>query len=330
MTTSALFKDPPCETADPTVGGAALPLAAAGHALLLEDDRFFASMTRELLQNCCRRPFDVTHVTILKEAIASLSRGAYEIVLVDLNVPDSHGLDTVREVVQVNPGAPVIVLTGEDDMDVALGALSMGAQDFLSKSELNNRTLQRSIGYAIQRQQKETLLTSKAHFDCLTGLANRSLLYERWRRSLARAKRLERNVGVLIADIDRFKLVNDRHGHLAGDALLRAFSAELKSGVRESDCVARLGGDEFVVVLENVRSKEEVDSVRDTLVLSLVSQFQFEGAEIAFSASIGGALADPYEDEDLMSVLKRADAEMYEFKAVGRRGLAERCPGIMQ
>ncbi|MEM1103663.1 MAG: diguanylate cyclase [Pseudomonadota bacterium] len=299
-------------------------------ALLLEDDEFDAAVTQELLEKCCKKSFTVTRASSLQQAVAELSRTDFEVALVDMNVADSAGLDTVRGAIQANPDVPIIVLTGHDDTATATAALRIGAQDYLPKSELDNRTLQRIIQYAIERKEKETHLTIKAYYDGLTGLANRALLYERWRRSLARAKRTGRRMGVLIADINRFKLVNDLYGHHAGDALLKEFASKLLGSVRESDIVARLGGDEFVLVLESIRSKEEVNSVRDTLMLSLSDQFRYEGKVLKFSASIGGAVSDPTEEEDLMAVIKRADAEMYEFKAIAHARLDQGSSTMVQ
>lgn len=291
------------------------PIAPPGTALILEDNEGDAAIVRELLENCCAKKFTVTRACTLKGATHQLSRQDFDVVLVDLDLPDSAELDTVRKILRTNPNAPVIVLTGHDSIDIAIKALQLGAQDYLPKSQLDNRALQRVIEYSILRKEKETELTSKAYFDGLTGLANRALLYERWRRSLALSKRAGWKTGVLVADIDNFKQVNDQFGHLAGDALLRDFAKRLTHSVRESDFVARLGGDEFVIVLENIRAKPEVDGVRDTLTDLAEKSFDYDSRRIRYTASIGGAITDPRDCEDLREVIKRADMEMYEFKA---------------
>ena len=296
------------------------PMKAQGAALMLEDDELDAAVTQELLERCCSKSYAVTRVKVLKDAVQKLSRTDYEFALLDMNLPDSDGLETVREAIRANPRVPLIVVSGDDDLSTAIECLKLGAQDYLPKSQLDNKSLQRTIQYALQRKQFETELTSKAYFDSLTGLANRALLYERWRRALARSLRSGRKTGVLIADIDGFKTINDRYGHAAGDAALKHFADKLAKSVRESDIVARLGGDEFVLVLENIRSKKEVDSVRDTLMSNFQDMFEFDGAEIPFSISVGGATSNPQDNEDLMAAIRRADAEMYEFKALARAG----------
>lgn len=290
-------------------------MTGARTILLLEDDEFDAAVTRELLEKCCRRSFFVHRCKFLSEACKHLSRGEFLAVLVDLNLPDSNGLDTVREIHQASPETPVIVLTGTDDSDVAIAALGIGAQDYLPKTALDSRALERVIQYAVSRKQKENELTTKAYYDSLTGLGNRALLYDRWRRGLSRSRRAERQVGVLVVDVDDFKTVNDTHGHEAGDLVLMHLSARLKKSVRNTDVVARLGGDEFVIVLENVRSKDEVDAVRDKLVGSDGYRLTVDGKAISYSVSIGGSVVDPQAEDDLMQALREADAEMYTHKA---------------
>ncbi len=288
------------------------------NVLLVENDDFDAAITRELLEKCCRQPFSVQRCKLLSEACKELSRGEFVAVLTDMNLPDSSGLDTVREIHQANPETPVIVLTGTDDTNIAVAALGIGAQDYLPKTALDSRALERVIQYAVSRKKKENDLTTKAYYDSLTGLGNRALLYERWRRGLSRSLRAARQVGVLVVDVDNFKSVNDTHGHEAGDLLLMHLSARLKACVRDTDIVARLGGDEFVIVLENVRSKKEVDGVRDKLMHNVSYALAANGKKISYTVSIGSAVVDPQAEEDLLLAMRAADAEMYEYKAHGK------------
>jgi len=294
--------------------------------LLLEDDDFDAAVTRELLEKCCRQAFAVDRCKLLSEACKKLSREEFRAVLVDMNLPDSAGLETVREIHQVNPETPIVVLTGTDDANIAVAALGIGAQDYLPKTALDSRALERVIEYSVSRKQKENDLTTKAYYDSLTGLGNRALLYDRWRRGLSRSRRAERLVGVLVVDIDDFKSVNDTHGHEAGDLLLMHLSERLKTCVRNTDIVARLGGDEFVIVLENVRSKREVDGVRDKLMNNDSYSLATSGKKIAYSVSIGSAIIDPDTEEDLMHAMRAADAEMYQFKAKSKARMRTLAP----
>lgn len=293
-------------------------MATTQTILLLEDDDFDAAITRELLEKCIDPPYAVKHCKFLIEARTELARGDYAAALIDMNVPDSTGLETVRDIIRTSPTTPIIVLTGTDDNETAVAALRAGAQDYLPKNALNSCSIERGIHYAINRKQKENDLTAKAYYDSLTGLGNRALLYDRWRRALARSKRAERNVGVLVDDIDDFKQINNPHGHEAGDHLLMHLTDRLMACVRETDIVARLGGDEFVLVLENIRSKEEVNDVRDKLMSETTYALSQGNKNIPYSISIGGTLVDPDKEEDLMQAMREADTEMHRFKAARR------------
>jgi len=288
--------------------------AATATALVLEDDDFDAAITTELLEKFCSSQYVVKRARGLKEAIDLLRYSDINIVLVDMNVTDSSGLDTVRDILQASPNAPVLVLSGDDDLQIAIEALQLGAQDFLAKSQLDSETLQRATTYSIQRKAKEIDLTAKAYYDSLTGIANRAMLHERWGRSVARSHRADRKTGVILTDIDNFKFVNDSYGHEAGDKLLVHYSETLTKTVRTTDMVGRLGGDEFVIVLENVRGWADMRVVTNQLSALQPSSFKYGQENIGYSASMGAALSDPEDKEDLLAVLRRADAEMYKAK----------------
>jgi len=299
-------------------GGEIVPLANAKKAvckvLIIEDDEFDAAITKELLERHAIRDFQVTRAKTLKAAIEVLGQNQFDITLVDMGLPDSSGLMTIREVIRASAETPIVVLTGNDDTQHALEAMQMGAQDYLPKSLLNSKSLERVVEYSIHRKTIQADLTELAYTDTLTGLMNRRVLHERWQRITARANRAKRKIGVLLIDVNKFKEVNDRFGHVAGDNLLVHIAAELRSTVRTTDLVARLSGDEFVVVLEGLRSQKELNAIRDKISFLLSDSFVTEDRAIHYSASVGGALTWPKDNEDLMSVVKRADAEMYTYK----------------
>src|SRR6185312_10269725 len=151
---------------------------------------------------------------------------------------------------------PIIVLTGNDDNNLALAAVKRGAQDYLVKGRLDRELLLRSMQYAIERKRYQLQLEHQANYDALTGLPNRTLLNDRLRQSVY-GQRLRRAVAVVVIDLDHFKFVNSSLGHATGDRLLKAMAERLRGMLRDGDTVARLGGDEFVLIL-NDQSSEEV------------------------------------------------------------------------
>ena len=166
------------------------------------------------------------------------------------------------------------------------------------------------------------LLSEQAVRDPLTGLANRALLEERLRASLARDARAGGGTGLLFLDLDGFKAVNDAHGHEAGDAVLRAVAARLQAAVRPSDTVARLGGDEFVVLVEAARP-EDLEPVVRRLQAALAGPLVVSrSGPLVVGASIGTAWVSR-GDADPASLLHSADLDMYAQKrarATSREG----------
>ncbi len=168
------------------------------------------------------------------------------------------------------------------------------------------------------RKQAEERLTWAALHDELTGLPNRALFMDRLDNAVKRFRRRnDQHFGVLFLDLDRFKVINDSLGHLAGDKVLRSISRRLESCLRIGDTVARLGGDEFAVLLEDVADFSEVDKVAERIDQELEKPFHVGGHEFYSAASIGVALSSTgYERaEDL---LRDADTAMYRAKSEGR------------
>jgi diguanylate cyclase (GGDEF)-like protein/PAS domain S-box-containing protein len=167
-----------------------------------------------------------------------------------------------------------------------------------------------------ERKAFEEHLAHQALHDPLTGLPNRALVLDRLNHGLARANRTGTQVGVLFLDLDRFKLVNDSHGHAAGDEMLVALAQRLSSTVRPADTVARFGGDEFVVLCEDIGDESEALEIAERLADALRVPFVLGSQEMYLSGSIGIAMSTAGDRaEDL---LRNADAAMYRAKERGR------------
>jgi diguanylate cyclase (GGDEF)-like protein/PAS domain S-box-containing protein len=167
------------------------------------------------------------------------------------------------------------------------------------------------------RKETEERITALAYRDTLTGLPNRRLFEDRLQVALAQAHRYRHRLGVFFLDLDRFKDVNDKLGHAAGDNLLQAVSERLSSCVREGDTVARLAGDEFTLLLPGVHYAEDVVKVADKVFEAMRRPFDVQGREIRITASSGVCLY-PEDGNDPETLLKRADIAMYRAKERGR------------
>ena len=181
------------------------------------------------------------------------------------------------------------------------------------------------LNYITTRKQSD--LYQLAHFDHLTGLANRLLFLDRLTHAILDAKRQGSTVGLLLVDLDRFKVVNDSLGHPSGDALLRVVAERLSLSARETDTVARLGGDEFAVVMTNIGDASGATSVAQRILDSLKAPFDVFGHPVIITASIGIALSS-LVDESVDGLLAKADAAMYEVKGSGRDGYRQYEAGL--
>jgi len=169
-----------------------------------------------------------------------------------------------------------------------------------------------------ERKRYEARLVESAAHDTLTGLPNRLLLSERLGQAAARANRNERyRFALLFLDLDRFKLINDSLGHLAGDELLVAVAGRLKHAMRAADTVARLGGDEFTVIVEDVDSEGDAIEAAERVIDALSKPINIANQEIRCSASVGIAVC-PQRGANPEELLRNADLALYKAKARGR------------
>lgn len=266
-------------------------------------------------------------------------------------------LDTAQRILRVNPaftritgyspaealGRPPLWLTGEELEEQAVEPWqALLAQGFWSgevwsqrkggeryaqllslsavrdgRSVLRYCVAQFSDITALKNHQAE--LDRAAHYDPLTGTPNRRLLGDRLEQSIARCARGDRSLAVCLLDLDGFRLINEQHGHAAGDALLRAVAHNLKEVLRSDDTLARLGGDEFVLLLADIESPEDCAAILSRVLAAIATPVRFAGRQLQTSASIGVSLY-PDDNADGDTLLRHADQAMLRAKEAGKNG----------
>ncbi len=169
-----------------------------------------------------------------------------------------------------------------------------------------------------EQLEAEKLIRKMAWHDSLTGLANRNLLAERLDDALKMGKRLEKQVAVMILDLDKFKPVNDLFGHGTGDKLLKVVSERLLQCAREIDTVARLGGDEFAIVFTNIDDDKNIISIADRIIHSIQQPTEVDGNIIQIGTSIGISFY-PDDASTPDELIRMADVALYQAKDDGRR-----------
>lgn len=184
-----------------------------------------------------------------------------------------------------------------------------------------HRVVAMAIDVTAQREL-ESRLQLMAHADPLTGLANRSLFYDRLERALSLAQRHTGHIALIYIDLDDFKQVNDTQGHEAGDIVLRTVAMRLRRLIRDSDTVARIGGDEFVILLLDVPDRDAALVVAHKAEEAVRMSIEVRPAQFAhIGASIGVSLS-PQHGSSAEALLRAADAAMYRVKHAGKHGVA--------
>lgn len=289
--------------------------------LLIEDSATDAVLITTHLQRSKNLTVDVTHARRLEHGMEALHLQRWDAVLLDLGLPDSNGLASLRDIKVAGNDVPVIVLTGNVDEDVALEAVKHGAQDYLNKDQLSGPVLIRSLRYAYERHQLQEELQFQATHDPLTQLANRKWFDEQVESAIAKSTSESYNFGIIFLDLDGFKLVNDLDGHEAGDLLLVECASRLKASTRKGDGLARMGGDEFALLIHDVTSREDVEHAAVRIEEGLAAPFEIGSRTLTLSASIGIVLSSEIKvsapAEVRSNLLKSADMAMYTAKKAG-------------
>lgn len=290
------------------------------HVLLVEDDPNDVLITRRYLARSRRSLFHVRSIERIAHLPDALAEATPDVILIDLTLPDSRGLDTLSAAMLAAPDIPIIVSTGEEDEAIGLEAVKRGAQDYLVKGSVDAHGLARAIRYAIERKRLLQAIEHAALHDPLTGLANRELFVDRLRTAIERAHRSGRGFCVAFFDLDEFKPVNDRHGHLVGDALLREVGHRLSAASRGADTVARLGGDEFACIFEDATDPAAALVATERVRSQIAGSYEVVGPDgpvrLRIGASAGVSLF-PQHGEDVDRLIATADVAMYAVKESG-------------
>lgn len=286
--------------------------------LLIEDNPGDERLLREMLKEISSVRISMTSVTSLDEALRIIGYVVFDLFLLDLNLPDSDGLETFRRIHEAAPDVPVVVLSGMDDETVAVGAVQAGAQDYLMKGEVDGNLLARSIRYAIERHKMRAAYKGLSLIDELTGLYNRRGFLTLAVQQLKTADRLEQRMMLLFADLDGLKWINDNLGHCEGDLALKETADIFRETFRDSDIIARLGGDEFAVLVMETGGESE-EAVTERLAGNLKAHNAWADRPYRISLSMGTADYDPKLPCSIDDLLEWADIRMYAQKKAKRK-----------
>jgi diguanylate cyclase (GGDEF)-like protein len=238
-----------------------------------------------------------------------------DLLLIDIDMPGASGLELCR-LVRSDPAwrhLPVVFLSGRGDPTTVQQVYGAGADDFVSKPVVGPE-LHARIANRLERTRLHRLL---AETDPLTGLANRRRLETDLSRLQHFADRYATALSLAVVDVDRFKRVNDRFGHAAGDEVLRLLAAHLQAAFRGEDVVARLGGEEFVVAMLGMRREDAVERLSSVLAAFADTVLEVENRQLRVGASAGVA-QHGLDGSGFEELYRAADAALRVAKVTGR------------
>lgn len=286
--------------------------------LLIDDDRLQFRLTQEQFKQFQTDAYELDWAATYEEGLVKLLGGGYAACLLDYQLGGRDGLELIREAVAAGCRTPIIFLTAETSERVDTAAMNAGALDYLVKGELNPRALERSLRYALKLGDTLEQLRLLATCDQLTGLLNRREFDRMLAEETERARRFNRPLALLMLDLDHFKVINDEHGHPAGDAVLQGLARRLKGELRSVDRLARYGGEEFAVILVETSPAAALETAQR--LRSAVQREPFalpSGPTLPLTISAGVAVL-PVHAPDAPELVRAADRALYAAKHAGR------------
>jgi two-component system, cell cycle response regulator len=253
-----------------------------------------------------------------------------ELVVLDWMMPEMDGVTLCGEIrkLEQHPYTYIILLTSKSLKEDVVAGLEAGADDYIIKPfDVHELKVRIRAGTRIVRLQEDLISALRASefqasHDALTGLWNRRAILEKIQQELERSGRNGTNLGLVIADADYFKKVNDNYGHLAGDAVLRELAKRIDSSLRSYDSVGRYGGEEFIILIPGCNGPEAAE-LAERLRASIADlPVRADEGEFHCTMSFGATALDGREDLDLNSLIREADEALLLAKNSGRNHVA--------
>jgi two-component system cell cycle response regulator len=292
--------------------------------LIAEDD----AISRRLLDTILRKwGYEVVVAHDGSQAWDELQKeDSPRLAILDWMMPGMDGVEVCGKV-RERTGSPyvyILLLSAKSQREDLVKGLESGADDYITKPfdanelKVRLRAGRRILDLQTQLMSAQDAMRDQAARDPLTGIWNRNAIFDIFRRELARALRENTGIAIVMVDIDHFKDLNDTHGHMAGDAVLREFTSRIARSLRPYDGVGRYGGEEFLVVLPGCDLQAGMKHAERLRALMADERFDTSEGRHTVTCSLGVASISSTDHKDMDSLIRSADAALYRAKRNGR------------
>ncbi len=291
--------------------------------LAIEDKDDDFAKVRQILRD--HHQLALTRVKSIREAFDRLDKDRFDLIFLDYLLPDGTGLEFLEAINNKGMEIPVVVITGQGDELIASRIIQAGAYDYLPKSKVSGKALLRIISNALEKaglkremRMAQEKLAEMSVRDELTGMFNRRYFREALEREVSGAQRYGHGLALCMIDLDHFKRVNDTHGHLCGDQVLRKFGKLLNDSIRKYDVGCRYGGEEFAVILPDT-SLDKASALCERFRERVKEhEFTYEKLTLHITTSVGVAARPTGGIITGRQLLDLADKALYQAKSQGR------------
>ena len=294
---------------------------AKTNVLVVDDEEILRNLLSDVLQE---EGYNVRSLGCAEQALKLVTEGEVDIIITDIKMKGMDGIQLLKKTKEISPDTDVIVMTGYASIETAVESMKLGAIDYLNKP-LNIEQIRVIVNKAVRQRlikkkaEESGFYKKLSQLDGLTELFNHRFFQQLLEIEIARARRENWPLSLVILDIDNFKIFNDKNGHPMGDLALKKLSWLLKNNSRSCDFVARYGGEEFAIIIPNM-NKKQAEGMANRL-RKAVEKSKFEREKVlpggVFTISMGIA-EFPSDAKNRQQLIEHADQALYEAKHAGK------------
>lgn len=288
-----------------------MPTLSTARILYVEDNQTDYALFSSMLEEHSEGRLQVQGAERLSEALRHLEQNHFSAVLLDLNLQDISGTQTVRILHDTHPRLPIVVFTGQQEDTLEQDAFASGAQEFLVKGQHSAEQIEHSLAQSIRRKKMETEFFLNAHYDRTTQLPNALLMEEHLKHAFHHARRHGRKAALLLLEVQNYPAIIHTFGHEQAAHMLQSFAAGMKHLIRESDILAHWHEGCYALLLDEAEGVEECYLIAYRLGVLLQQPVALSSGRVHISLAQGGALmsARTSHPGDLIIAAKKALGE---------------------